>query len=108
MPNHCNNRLIITSTDENDITNILNEISNIIPDVTINKKMNSGVMLEFITPWEPNIQMIDKLVRQYPLSWIKCDWITEDGKAGIWVGSKNNIKFMNWNDLSLEDMHFFP
>jgi hypothetical protein len=53
--------------------------------------------------------MIDKLVRQYPLSWIKCDWIAEDGKSGIWVGSKDNSKYMDWNDLSLKERHcFFP
>ena len=107
MPNDCYNRLIITSTDENNIINMLDEISNTIPHVTIKQKMKYALMLEFITPWEPNIQLIDKLVRQYPLSWIKNEWNTEDGKSGIWVGSKNNIKYMDWRDLSLEDMDFF-
>ena len=107
MPNDCYNGLIITSTDENNIINMLDEISNTIPHVTIKQKTKYGLMLEFITPWEPNIQLIDKLVRQYPLSWIKNEWNTEDGKSGIWVVSKNNIKYMDWRDLSLEDMDFF-
>jgi len=107
MPNECSNWVIITSTNENDIIDILQEISDTIHNVDVKQSMKFGLMLEFITPWKPDIQLVDRLVNKYPLSWIKNEWSTEDGKAGIWVGCRNNIKFMDWTDLSLEDRDFF-
>ena len=107
MPNECYNRVTITSTNENDITYILQEINVEIPDVIITQISKLGVRLEFITAWKPDIQFIDTLINKYPLSWIKNEWISEDGKCGIWVGNKNNIKFMDWEDLSNEDEHHF-
>tara|TARA_B110000090_G_C13288671_1_gene411052 strand:+ start:765 stop:1097 length:333 start_codon:yes stop_codon:yes gene_type:complete len=108
MPNECSNRVTITSTNENDITYILQEINVEIPDVIVTQSSKLGIRLEFITAWKPDIQFIDTLINKYPLSWIKNEWISEDGKCGIWVGNKNNIKFMDWEDLSIEDeQHFF-
>ena len=107
MPNECSNRVTITSTNENDITYILQEINVEIPDVIVTQSSKLGIRLEFITDWKPDIQFIDTLINKYPLSWIKNEWISEDGKCGIWVGNKNNIKFMDWEDLSIEDEHHF-
>ena len=108
MPNECYNRVTITSTNENDITYILQEINVEIPDVIVTQSSKLGIRLEFITAWKPDIQFIDTLINKYPLSWIKNEWISEDGKCGIWVGNQNNIKFMDWEDLSIEDeQHFF-
>ena len=107
MPNECSNRVTITSTNENDITDILQEINKEIPDVIVRQRSKLGMRLEFITAWKPDIQLIDTLINKYPLSWIKNEWISEDGKCGIWVGNKNNIKFMDWEDLSIEDEHNF-
>ena len=107
MPNECYNRVTITSTNENDITYILQEINVEIPDVIVKQSSKLGIRIEFITAWKPDIQFIDTLINKYPLSWIKNEWISEDGKCGIWVGNKNNIKFMDWEDLSIEDEHHF-
>jgi hypothetical protein len=107
MPNDCSNRLTITSTCETDIVNILQDFSNKIPNVNVTQSNKLGVMLDFITAWKPDIQFIDAIVAKYPFSWIKNEWISEDGKAGVWVGNANNIKYMEWDDLSIEDINFY-
>ena len=107
MPNECSNRVTITSTNESDITDILQEFYKYIPNVIVNQSSKLGIRLEFITAWKPDIQLIDEIVNKYPLSWIKNEWISEDGKSGILVGNKTNIKFMDWDDLSIEEEHFF-
>tara|TARA_R110002074_G_scaffold340636_1_gene511090 strand:- start:120 stop:452 length:333 start_codon:yes stop_codon:yes gene_type:complete len=107
MPNECSNHLTITSTCETDIVDILQEFSDKIQNVSVTQSNKLAVMLDFITAWKPDIQFIDAIVDKYPLSWIKNEWISEDGKAGVWVGSKNNIKYMDWDDLSIEDINFY-
>jgi len=107
MPNECSNHVTITSTYETDITDILQEFYKEIPNIIVKQTSKLGIRLEFITDWRPNIQFIDAIVRKYPLSWIKNQWISEDGKSGIWVGNKNNIKYLDWDDLSIDGEHFF-
>ncbi len=107
MPNECSNHMTITSTCETDIVDILQEFSDKIQNVSVTQSNKLAVMLDFITAWKPDIQFIDAIVDKYPLSWIKNEWISEDGKAGVWVGSKNNIKYMDWDDLSIEDINFY-
>jgi hypothetical protein len=99
--------MTITSTCETDIVDILQEFSDKIQNVSVTQSNKLAVMLDFITAWKPDIQFIDAIVDKYPLSWIKNEWISEDGKAGVWVGSKNNIKYMDWDDLSIEDINFY-
>jgi hypothetical protein len=72
-------------------------------------KQNSklGLRVQFITAWFPSFKFIETLVDKYPLLWIKNEWISEDGNSGIWVGKKDNIKFMMWEDLSIEAENFF-
>jgi hypothetical protein len=43
----------------------------------------------------------------YPSIWIKNEWISEDGTAGVFVGERNNIQSLCWQDLSLEAEDFF-
>ena len=107
MPNECSNHLTITSTCENDIVYILQDFYDKIPNISVTQSNKLAAMLDFITDWKPDIQFIDAIVDKYPLSWIKNEWISEDGKAGVWVGSKNNIKYMDWDDLSIEDINFY-
>jgi hypothetical protein len=46
------------------------------------------------------------MTKKYPLCWIKDEWISEDGKAGVWIGYNNSIKRLEWDDLSIEDEHY--
>ena len=107
MPNDCTNHLTITSTSETDITDILEESCKKIPNIIIKQSSKFGIKVHFITAWKPDFQFIEILIDKYPLVWIKHEWISEDGISGIWVGKNNNIKFMDWIDLSIEDENFY-
>ena len=39
--------------------------------------------------------------------WMKDEWISEDGFAGVWIADGNDIKDYQWDDLSLEDEHYY-
>mgnify|MGYP003681166623 FL=1 len=109
MPNDCSNLVTITSKYENDLEEMLQEMCKEIPNMNITERGRFGIRMNYVTAWKPDIQMIGKLVDKYPLVWLKNEWISEDGKAGIWVGNRNKKKFMDWDDLSLEDENFhFP
>jgi hypothetical protein len=106
MPNEVSNR--ITITHESEIDQILQEIHKEIPNVTILQKSKRGIRIEYRSAWEPNVSFLEKIMNHYPLSWVKNEWISEDGTSGIFIGNKNNIKSMKWDDLSIdEENHFF-
>jgi hypothetical protein len=107
MPNECINHLTITSPSEQDIHTLLQKE---LPHVTINLHGKKGVRVKYSTAWKPDYPWLSSLLEKYPSCWIKNEWISEDGSAGVWVGDKNGSKFMEWNDLSLEDEyhHFQP
>jgi hypothetical protein len=106
MPNEVSNR--VTITNESEIDQILHDIHKEIPHVTIDQQSNLGIRIQYITAWEPNIQFLEKIVENYPLSWVKNEWSSEDGTSGIIIGKKNDLKTMSWNDLSIDDEnHFF-
>ena len=106
MPNECSNR--VTITHESEIDSILQEFYREIPNVTILQRSKLGIRIQYITAWKPNVTLIETIVANYPLSWIKDEWISEDGTSGIIIGNKNNMKSMEWDDLSIEEEnHFF-
>jgi len=106
MPNECINYLTITSTSESDITEIESDIKMI--NANVNKMTKKGICFYFKTAWKPDYLWLESLHKKYPSSWIKNEWISEDGKAGVWIGSKTDVKSMEWDDLSVEDeYHYF-
>ena len=54
---------------------------------------------------------LQTLLTTYSSCWIKNDWIVEDGKAGMWIGSnkqgEKHITSSEWDDLSLEAEHYY-
>jgi hypothetical protein len=106
MPNEVSNR--VTITHESEIDPILHDIHKEIPNVTILQRSKGGIRIEYMTAWEPNVSFLEKIMNCYPLSWVKNEWISEDGTSGIFIGNKNNIKSIKWDDLSIdEENHFF-
>lgn len=105
MPNECSNR--VTITHEREIDNILQEIYRDIPNVTIIQRGKLGIRIQYSSAWKPNVTLIETIVEKYPLSWVKNEWISEDGTSGIIIGNKNNMKSMEWDDLSIEEEHHF-
>jgi len=107
MPNDCKNDLTIISTCEKDIIEILKELRNEIPNIEIKQNRKLGIRVSFKTAWKPLFQFTETLTNQYPSIWIKNEWNIEDGTSGVFMGKKNNIKYMDWQDLSIEDENVF-
>ena len=111
MPNECSNYITITSraeSAETDIQAILQEIqSKSRQFVIITQRSKAGLRCKYITAWVPNIEFIETLLETYPSIWVKNEWISEDGTAGVFVGEKNNVQSLWWQDLSLEAEDFF-
>jgi len=107
MPNDCYNRLTITSNSDTDIASILQEINKDIPNVIVLQKSKHGLRVQYNTAWTCHFQFIESLLNKYPLAWIKNEWISEDGTSGICIGTKNNIKTMEWHDLSIDEEHYY-
>jgi len=66
----------------------------------------NGMRFYYLTAWLPNYAWLESIAKKYPSCWIKDEWISEDGKAGVWIGHNNNIKRLEWDDLSIEDEHY--
>jgi DNA-directed RNA polymerase subunit E'/Rpb7 len=107
MPNECSNHLTIVSDSENDIIEILKELQKEMPDATVKHISKLGIKVSFITPCVNIFAFLNKIMDKYPLIWVKNEWISEDGKAGIYVGKENNIKLAEWEDLSFEAEYFY-
>jgi Ferredoxin-like domain in Api92-like protein len=103
MPNECRNHVTITFPSE-----IKEELELDIKKmkIVIVQTGKNGVRFHITTAWIPDNAWLESLTKKYPTCWIKNEWISEDGKAGVWVAHKNHIKFMEWDDLSIEDEHF--
>jgi hypothetical protein len=106
MPNECTNHITITSIVESDITNIYTFEIPSLYEVTIHKRGKNGIRFTTITGWSPDYQWIESLIKKYPMCWVKNEWISEDGSAGIWVGDSTKNSAYEWIDLSIEDEFF--
>ena len=102
MPNDCVNHLTITSTSETDLKEIMESDMSIV----IDKRGKNGIRFHYTSSWEPDYSWLESVSKKYPSCWIKNEWISEEGKAGVWIGCKNNIKWMEWDDLSIEDEYY--
>jgi hypothetical protein len=74
--------------------------------VEINQIGNRGFRCTIKTAWKPDYEWLESLHKKYPSIWIKNEWISEDGKAGVWIGCKTDIKSMEWDDLSIDDEYY--
>jgi len=103
MPNECRNHITITFPSE-----IKKELESDIKkmNIVIVQTGKNGIRFHITTAWIPDNAWLESLTKKYPSCWIKNEWISEDGKAGVWIAYKNNIKLMEWDDLSIEDEHF--
>jgi hypothetical protein len=103
MPNECTNHITITFPSELK-EGIELDVKKM--QINITQTGKNGIRFHMTTAWIPDNAWLDSLTKKYPSCWIKNEWISEDGKAGIWVAYKNNIKLMEWDDLSMEDEHY--
>ena len=104
MPNECVSHITITYPSE-----LKEEIESDVKklhEVSIKQSGKNGMRFHYVTPWTPDDTWLKSMTSKYPSCWIKNEWISEDGTAGVWVGYNNTIKSLEWDDLSIEDEHY--
>jgi hypothetical protein len=106
MPNDCSNSITIVSKIESEISNIFENEIKCLPDAHVIQSGKYGIRFNYITAWKADYNWLEKLHQSYPSSWIKNEWIAEDGLAGVWVADEKGQSHMQWNDLSYEDEHY--
>lgn len=63
-----------------------------------------GLKFKILSPWNPNFEWLEELLRKYPSIWVKNIWHEEGGLAGIWIGSlKSGIERFDWDDMCIEE-----
>lgn len=97
------NYLTIVSTANDDIHRELKHI----PTLHIIKHGDKAMKVRFESAWKPDFEWLQSLNKRYNMWWIKDEWISEDGFAGVWIADGNDIKDYQWDDLSLEDEHYY-
>jgi hypothetical protein len=121
MRDNCNNYLQIKFASEKDLNNFIDDYLDHYAKAS-NKKIISrgtrGIITTFNTKTEPDFEWLEKILRDYPNSWVGNNWEDLDRSvAGVWIGRSNGssrngclgeesarvIQQMQWQDLSAED-----
>ena len=108
MPNECLNHITITSNDPLVITTIRTLV---VSSATIHKCGKKAIRFTYSTVTVPDKDWMNSIVTTYSC-WLKNEWITEDGKAGVWIGTSLSgydieIKQLEWDDVSVEEELYF-
>ncbi len=121
MTDNCNNYLNIKFASEKDLNNFIDDYLDHYARASNKRIISSGtrgIITTFNTQTEPDFEWLEKILRDYPNSWIKNDWEDLDRSvAGVWVGRSNGssrngcsgeesarvINQMQWQDISAED-----
>ena len=103
MSNECVNHILMTSDNPHVITTIR---SLVLSSAVIHKCGKKAIRFDYSTKQLPDYDWLQAMVKTYSC-WVKNEWITKDGKAGIWIGSKQSdeiqVKHMEWDDVSVEE-----
>ena len=103
MSNVCINYVTFVSNANDEI---LREVKHI-PDLRVIKDGDKALRVRYTSQLRPDIDFLAALHKRYNMWWIKNEWLTENGKAGVWIANGNDIKNYEWDDLSLEDEHYY-
>lgn len=120
MPNDCYNIITIICKNqealhnfiENDLQTFKNHNSEHNEIIKIIKQGKLGIIFKLWSPWNPDYEWLEGLLKTHPDFWIKNEWHEEGGMAGVWVGlttEDNEIDVQNliWRDLSIEEEYYF-
>jgi len=95
MPNHCLNTITIGGS-KNDISEF---IKNELTQSVIHTQFANGIYFDIFSAWTVDTEWLEGLLIKYPSLWIKNIWtIVQDRKAGIWIGSKDGIHQLEWDE----------
>ena len=117
MPNNCYNKIIIANNNSQELNLLVdnefghflteNYTSNDNDKFYIYRQGEYGISLKLWSSCTANFEWLEGLLDKYPDVWVKNNWLSEDGSAGIWIGSmrtgQKEIKRLEWHDLSLEE-----
>lgn len=117
MPNHCDNIITITIKNSDELYRLIddefghflnkNYTSNDNEKFYIYRSGDYGINFKLRSDWVADFIWLEGLITKYPEIWIKNNWLSEDGSAGIWIGTMRNgekeIKRLDWQDMSLEE-----
>ena len=109
MPNECKNHITITSKDPMVITTIQTYV---VSSATIHKCGQKAIRFTYSTANVPDVDWMNSILTTYTC-WLKNEWIAEDGKAGVWIGTsmsgtkEKHSKQLEWDDLSVEEENYF-
>lgn len=78
-----------------------------IPYITITQIGKRGIRFTYVSTWEPYNEWLHYMLQRHPTCWAKNEWSSEDGTAGIWMGTGEKHKEIKWIDLSAEDEAYF-
>ena len=117
MPNDCYNTMTITHTNSDELDDLLNTefghfftknyTSNDNNKFYIYRRGDHGIEFKLWSPWVADFVWLEGLIIKYPKAWIKNTWLSEDGSAGVWIGTMRNgekeINRLEWRDMSIEE-----
>lgn len=104
MPNDCWNFITIKATNEQIRTILTTEFTSV-PKWAFDLRQVGEEALIF-TIWSrctPDKKLIHYLLDKYEDLWVKNEWSEEGGFAGIIVGTKGNLKEMEWEEGCIEE-----
>jgi hypothetical protein len=116
MHNDCYNTIIITNENSHELNRLIdtefghfltdNYTSNDNEKFYIYRTGDYGISFKLWSECAPDFEWLDRLLTKYQDVWIKNSWLSENGNAGIWVGTMRNgekeIKRLDWQDMSIE------
>jgi len=63
-------------------------------------RSNTKIIVTYQSLWTPPVNWLSDMLNDYPSFWIKNEWHTDNGAAGIWIASTHNdnpvINQMDW------------
>jgi|LauGreDrversion4_2_1035121.scaffolds.fasta_scaffold459740_2 hypothetical protein len=80
-------------------------------EINVIKRGKKGIVFEISSMIKPDLQILHSLLKKHPKLWIKNEWNTEHGYAGVWIGCYNSDKMdivhFHWKDSSIGKNSYF-
>jgi len=107
MPNDCWNKMTVTGSDEDIDKFVLEEFKDV-PEWAheIQVRGKGGLMFRLWSRWLPDYDWLNGLLVKYPSLWVKNQWYEEGGNAGVWIGSKDEVKRLEWFEMCIEENYY--
>ncbi len=97
MSNQFLNNITVKSPQEYTISDITQDIPS---DAIVTLRNVKEIRFTYTTSLTPNIEWLTTMRNKFPSYEIKNEWISKNGKSGSWIGTKDNISVLEWDDPS--------